>query len=315
VNDWIKMLTTAVISIIVGVVSALVVDFFRASASKLEYQTLSAASFTGQVQKIGMAAIDVKNTGRQVLELVSVSIQIPGATLLDSRTEGLPTKGLVETRTNDTYIAELPFLNPSESGRIALLANLENAKSAMPVIELRAKGILGKQASPERSDRFAITLITTALMTLVAFIILEVWQWKRWALAEEDKRDVMGFILDITGLPEEAEKLRLYHRQPSYWAIGDWLTERALRSTDSERLKKVCRSLQHLIENRFIASSSKAMLGCDLARMYRQLGELENAKASLAAAGTKNRRIVEDRIRLTPDLQELLPAITFRQSR
>src|SRR6266496_5390903 len=119
-TKWLTIILTGVVSLVVGVGSALILDYIRTPAARLEYEVLSSSAFAGQVQKVGMVAIELQNSGRKELELVSARIQVQGSTIIESKTEGFPTKGITENRTNDTYLVEVPFLNPAERGRILL---------------------------------------------------------------------------------------------------------------------------------------------------------------------------------------------------
>jgi len=53
-KKWVTVLLSGVISLFVGVGGALILDYLRTSAAKLEYEVISSSKFTGQVQKLAM---------------------------------------------------------------------------------------------------------------------------------------------------------------------------------------------------------------------------------------------------------------------
>lgn len=313
---WLTIPLTGLVSLIVGVGTALILDYLRTSAAKLEYEVISSSAFSGQVQKVAMIAIELQNSGRKELELVTGRIQIKGATILESKTEGFPTRGLSEAKSNETYSIELPFLNPSERGRILLLLNLTAVELAPPIVELRAKGTTGTQRTKERTDKkdkmTALLLpVAAAFSSLSAFAALRILRRRRdrWYTTShrDDQRDVAAYVLDACGLTDEARSLRLQVREMSYWSIADQLTQNALTKNDSDHIRKVIRALESLLKYASIAETSCFLVNYDLARLYNRVGDKEKAKSALALARKENHKVIDKRIALTDDLNEIAP--------
>ena len=312
------MLLTGVISLIVGIGSALILDYVRTSAPKLEYEIISSSAFSGQ-QKIGMVAIDLQNSGRTALELVTARIQIKDVEIMETKTEGFPRKSFTESNTKDTYALDMPFWNPSEHGRIFLLLKFTTADLPTPEIELRAKGVTGTQRTKERSEKKqklepAIAASIAALSTLGAFIALRVLRARRDKRASyttshsDDQRDVAAYVLNVRGLSAEAHDLRSATRRLPYWSIADELTQRALVKNDAEHTRKLLSALETLLKYAAIAETSCLLLNYNIARLYNSVGDTEHAKAALCAARKENHKVIEKRIAFTRDLQTIAPA-------
>jgi hypothetical protein len=236
--NWAAIIVGGVISIVVGVAIALILDYVRTSANKLEYEILSSSEFSGQQQKIGMLAIQVQNSGRHELEFIYARIELKDATILESKTSDFPTKGLTEVKTTNAYTVELPYLNPSERGRILLLVNLNGNSLQNPSVELRAKGVVGRERSIEQAgpkdQKSKITLVVeAAFATVTTAIILARFLRMRGKSGytnshSDDQRDVAAFVFEMSGLPEEAAAFRALMRHIPYWSLADAMTQAAL---------------------------------------------------------------------------------------
>jgi hypothetical protein len=86
-KKWWTIPLTVLTSLIIGVCVALITDYIRTPATKLEYEIISSSTFSGQVQKLEMVAIEIQNTGQKELELVTVRIQVKETKILESKTE------------------------------------------------------------------------------------------------------------------------------------------------------------------------------------------------------------------------------------
>lgn len=202
-SKWGIILLTGFVSLLVGVATALIVDYVRTSAAKLEYDIVSSSSFLGQTQKIGLAVVQIQNTGRKEIESVTAKISAKGTEVLETKLEGFPTHGLTEQKLNDTYLLEIPYLNRSESGRILLLFSLTSQEFAPPTVELRARGVTGiPRTKDEKSSRYGVSIAAigaglASLSSLLAFTTLLRLRFKRVLTSHsDDQRDVAAFVLD-----------------------------------------------------------------------------------------------------------------------
>jgi hypothetical protein len=313
---WLTIGVMGIVSIVVGVATALILDYLRTSAPKLEYEVLSSSTFLGQTQKIGMIAIELQNSGRKELELVTARIHVRDAQIIESKTEDFPSKGVTETSTKDTYSADIPFLNPSERGRILLLLNLATNDLAPPSIELRAKGVTGTQRITERSQKKQkIESLIAATAGGVSWLGFSMWvlfrrNTPRWAYTSshrDDQRDVAAFVLDICGLTTEAHELRLSPRSLPFWSIADDLTQAALTKNDPDNIRKVICALETLMKYAAVTDTSCFLINYNLARLYNRLGDTEKAKNLLALSRKQGHAVIEKRIAMTDDLKPIMP--------
>ena len=309
-TKWTTIALTGLISLVVGVASAVIIDYVRTSAAKLEYDIISTNAFPGQTQKIALAAIQLRNSGRKELELVTAKITAKGAEIVESQIEGFPLKGLSETKTKDTYSIELPFLNPSESGRILLLYNMTAPDFPPPTVELRAKGVSGTQQAKDKMPATSAfwLAIPAALATLMSFTVIRRIRDKGFTTVHyADQRDIGAYVLDIYSLHEEATTLRNGNRKTTYWALADSLTTTALLRADAEHTRRVANALETIMQYAKISDTSCFLLNYNLARLYNCLGKTAEAKAALEKARKENHKVIDMRIALTEDLRLLAP--------
>ncbi len=165
---------TGLISIAVAVGSGLMLDVFRDRASDLIYVIASSGDFVGQVQRIGIAVINVSNPGGKEAEDVHCELNSPTAILKDFKITGPAAAGAIQ-KTEHSLELRLPYLNPHESFTVQLLLTPEAGGTAAPEVHLRGKGIVGHQERPTRAGEFATDfwkLLVTAVVAMLSGVPL-----------------------------------------------------------------------------------------------------------------------------------------------
>src|SRR5207249_4971052 len=140
---------------------------------------------------------------------------------------------------------KLPFLNPAENLSIHLLLGSSISSTALPEVEVRAKGVTGKEETKDTQQGFASDILSlggaafAAISTLLATFTLITRRLKlhselKMDQDDDDQRDIASYLLGIHGFQEEAHELRRSVRTMAYWSIADDLVERLLRSRDPD---------------------------------------------------------------------------------
>lgn len=229
---------------------------------------------------------------------------------------GLPSGKYKDKSDKTSFTIESDYLNPTERIRADLLLTLAGDKLEPPQIEIRAKGIVGKERDDSASEKKStLSSIVTAVMTalLVAFFVIpnsiariRAIGGKRFTTSHhDDQRDVTAYVLDVHGLHREATDLRRVSRSISYWSIADDLTQGFLDAGDPNRLNQLAKALEDLMNYGAVAETSCFLLNYNLARIYLELGNLKLARAKLDEALKENHQVIGKRIELIPALTEL----------
>ncbi len=284
------------ISLVVGVSSALLVNYFTEKRLELIYDITSAEVFEDNSQKIGILAIQISNIGRKEIENVQCRIVLKEAKITKHRSTGIPPASLTVTAFASELNAEIPFLNPKESFSLQLLVQPEGSTLLEPKLEIRGKGIIGTRKSLKEGteNKYAkATIFFGSFATILAlYLSLSVIRRTRpsafdvvlpraSALSEEDQRDEFAYLLGINGFITEANILRKSSRDQRYWSLADSFTQQlmAIRPQDTEALGSAVRVLEQLLEySEGMAPSSKAIVKLNAALLAQASGS--DAKAA-----------------------------------
>lgn len=312
-----KIAATGIISLVVGVASGLLLDYFRSKQPNLEYTTITTSVFSGPSENLAIVTIDIENTGKKELEDLVSRIQWTGAELRESKVTGLPPEKIKERKEPGSLTISSDYLNPEEKLRLDLLLTLTESALRDPEIEVRAKGLVGKEKKREESRKksaLPATVLSVLVALLTAFGLLpEVFKRFRGKRRNseyttshrDDQRDVTAYILDVHGLHAEASALRHAQREMSYWSITDELTQKMLDGGDESKMRNLAESFEHLMDYAAIAETSCFLVNYNLARIHLRLGDAEKATSKLKEAYKENHEVIAKRIRLVPELKAL----------
>lgn len=315
-NGMGKLLITGVISLIVGVASGLLLDFFKTKAPRLDYRTVTTSVFSGPSENIAILTIETENSGKKELEDLTFSVNWKDAELRESKVSGLPIGKYKEKPDKTSFTIESDYLNPTEKIRADLLLTLAGDSLKPPRIDIRAKGIVGRERDDTASEKTSTlsSIVTAALTALLsAFFVMPNLAAKIRAIRNkgytashsDDQRDVTAYVLDVHGLHKEAADLRRVSRKMSYWSIADDLTQGFLDAGDNDRLKQLAEVLEELMSYGAVAETSCFLVNYNLARIHLELGNRDLARAKLDEALKDNHKVIGKRIQLIPDLNKL----------
>jgi hypothetical protein len=300
------IIVTGVVSLVVGVASALLINYFTEKRLELTYDITSAEVFEDQNQKIGILAIQISNTGRKEIEDVHCRILLNKATLVKYRSKGIPPTSITVSNNTSELNAKTPYLNPNEAFSLQLLVQPEESTLKEPIIEIRGKGITASRKSLEdvwTKKKVSATAFLTPIATiLAASLTLFIIRRKRGALfSGGEQRDEFAYLLSANGFIAEASILRESSRNHSYWSLSDYFTEQLLSKSpnDKEALSRAVHVLEQLLaysEN--MAPSSKAIVNLNAAYLAQIAGDEVKATDLLREARKCHASVVSQRMKL-----------------
>jgi len=305
---------TAVVSLVVGVGTGLLLDFFRSRAPRLVYTISSAEMFPGENQSTGIVLLRIGNSGGREAEDVFCRVSVADATIKQQKTEGVPNVNQLVKATGGAVELNLPFLNPGERLSLHLLLDLHGSQMAQPTVQLRAKGVTGVEESPGQetatSPSEILTLSGTVLAAFLAGLttLLAVRARTRGVVlwTHDDQREVFAYILGVHGFLQEAQQHRLVGREETYWSIADMLTEIWIAAGDRDQAGKGVRALEDLLDYAHPADSSVNLIRLNIARLALVAGDEAKARSILAGLREKNDAQLKKRLAHDPHLAAFL---------
>lgn len=280
----------------------------------MEYQKVATSVFSGPSENIAILTIEVENSGKRELEDLSFVVEWEDATLRESKVSGLPKGKFAESNGSNSFTIESDFLNPTEKIKTDLLLALAGRELIPPTIDIRAKGLVGKErviGEEEKQTKFSsITLaVVTALLVALVFIRKITGSLKEdngYTTSHcDDPRDVVAYVLDVHGLHTQATSLRKIPRNISYWSITDDLTQEFLEEGNFDQLRQLAAALEDLMDYAEVEDTTCFLINYDLARIYFELGEIPKSKSCLNKSYEGNHEVIAKRIALIPALQDL----------
>ena len=170
---------TALISVIVGVSTGLLVSRLNERLPGLEYELLAPAVFTGEKESIGVLVLTVSNPAKKEIENVTATLNLGSLELREPKVTGLQHGAYSQTVKDGVFELDVPYLNPEEAFSVQLLVASKMPEIAIPKPIVRAKGLVGiNRITQPHYLPFKVALLvsgSSAILTAVAatlFILL-----------------------------------------------------------------------------------------------------------------------------------------------
>jgi len=320
-SKFTTLLIAGGISLVVGVGSGFLVNWLSEKRLLLTYDITAIQAFPGQQERIGIVAVRVANGGQKELESIDGTILFTDAVVKEVSLQGLTPNAATQQKRADGVDFRVPFLNAGEQFSVQVLVTPKQQDLQSPSVSLRAKGTVGRaEAKGESKHGKSIRdelfqLIAAIGAALVAGALTVVLRLKGRVSPldmmigfgpSDDQRDVFAYVLGLDGFLEEAQLVRHWPRDWSYWSISDFLTERWLSNAgDKERLTKGRTVFEHLLQYAQFAKSSSRILHLNSARLAMALGDTEAARIHVQAATTTKDIVISKRLLLDQSLSNL----------
>jgi hypothetical protein len=302
---WI--LVTALISVVVGVSTGVLVGHLNERLPGLEYELIAPAVFTGEKESIGVLVLNVSNPAKKEIENVTSTLNLGSLELREPKVIGLQPGAYSQTIKDGVFEVDVPYLNPEEAFSVQLLVASKTPAMQIPKPIVRAKGLIGVNRTT-RPTHFlfkdfpallvaassALLAVTAALM----FVTLNKNTPKRLYTVKhkDDERDIVAFILGIHGFHEEAKWARSSDRRLSYWSEADRLTEIVLQDGNKDKISKAVTCLECLLNYADVDPLEALLIHFDIARLAVATGDEASARKHLAAARGKGHEVIEKRL-------------------
>lgn len=309
-----------IVSLIVGVTSALLTNKLTASHPKLHYSTTSIEFFKGKTNQVGVVAIEIHNPGGKEIEELQCNVRFPNAIITESSCDGLPTDAFQLATQGHASKFTVPYFNPDESVALQFLIEPASDQIEPPVIDLRGKGIVGElTARTDASDRsFIPSLLTGIFASYIAVLSLFAllggmnkqlngrftYLLSRQLYSSGEQKDEFAFLLGAHGFTDYARHVRGSSRQFSWWTLADGLTEKVLSAqpSNADEPKRAIAVLQDLLEFYATASSSQAKIHTCIARLAESYQDTTLVESSMKSARNISEYVVELRCSVLPSL-------------
>jgi hypothetical protein len=317
------VLLTGIVSLVVGVGSGLLINYLTEKSPSLTYDITTQEVFPGEQHTIGIFALRVANDGKREIEQLFCQIRFLEGQVTERRVAGLSQSARTIGGTGRDVDVSVPFLNPGEQFSIQVLLADVKQPLPRPSVEVRGKGITGKEAQSEGGSRKPISeLLSVAIAAiatlLTAFATLWTSRMSRRSVTLEalresanpkhhsaDQRDTIAYAMEAHGLPNDAAVIREWPRQLSYWAASDILCSKWIREGDREHAQRGLVSLEFLTQYAAIAEDSRRIIALNMARLALAIGDGEMAKNHLRIAREKRDLIVAKRLKNDASLTSL----------
>jgi hypothetical protein len=312
-SKYFLVFITGIVSLVVGVASALITNHLTRERLGLTYNVTSATFSDDSGQRVGIVAVSFVNSGKKEIESLQGQIDLKDALLTRFQHEGaLPTSiSASSTKTGVTF--EMPFLNANEEISLQLLIEPQKETLASPDIDIRGKGIIGElqdAGTQSKDKKNNLSVIIAPLSTLLAAIMMSfVFRRKRGSIfSGGEQRDEFAYILGLNGFLKEATLLRNSSRDHTYWALSDSFSERLImnHAQDADVLKKGVNVLQQTIEyGQNMAPRSIAIVLLNAARLAILAKESSVASSLLKKAREAHSSEVEERLKIDEWLMKI----------
>lgn len=303
------LIVTGLISLGVAVIGSLLVNYLTEERISLGYDLSASEVFSGSSSNLRIVNILVKNEGTKSVDDVTLSIRIDKGEIQEDKIIGLMPNTYRIEKTAEKIALSTEFINPEEEFNIQLLLKNDTSNDFLPSIDLRGRGVIGKQIEKKQKNSFLDRMLPAilALTTAFTFFLSKKSRSKVLNISEsitfgrdnkhsDDQRDVASYILAVRGLREDSLEIRNYYREISYWSICDHLTQKWMASQDKIICLKGAQALDALIGYAAIADSSLLLIKANIAQLYNFADHTDKAKSYTSELTAGNYLVVNTRL-------------------
>lgn len=311
-----------VISIIVGIASGYGVNWLGEKKAELTYDVTSIQAFPGQ-ERVGIVAVKISNSGSKELENIDAAVRFSDAEVKEILFQGL-TPQLISKDKSSVHF-QIPFLNATENFSVQILVLPISQVLHTPNVDLRAKGAVGipldrskAEASYKGKELWSLfASAVAAVLALLSAVLIKI-RTARLSILETvqaitkspdghsgDQRDVFAFVLGFFELSSDANSIRSWPRDLSYWSISDILTDKWIAEGDVRTIRLGISAFGQIIDYAYMAPSSVRIVQLNIARLYLTLNDVPSAKSHLTLAKAEKDKVIAKRIHLHTELLKL----------
>ncbi len=307
-SKWSIILFSGILSLIVGVASGYGVNWLSEKKAELSYDITAIQAFPGQ-EPVGIVALKIINSGKKELENIDANLRFSDAEVKEVIFQGLTPQSTSKDKNSLRF--QIPFLNPTENFSVQILVSPNSETLQKPLVDLRAKGAIGIPFTQDETEKNKGTLtifvaVLATLLTLFSAIKLKSGdKFDQGKKHSGDQRDLYAFVLSNCKLSHEAELIRAWPRDLSFWSASDILTEHWLQNIDRNTILSGITAFNELINYAEVAPSSVRILQLNAARLCLALNDIQLTRKYLADATSVKDLTISNRIKMLPSLSQL----------
>lgn len=292
---------TGFISLLVAVLGSLLINKITAEKLGLEYEIVTSEVFSASSGNVQIATIYIGNHGTKNIDDVTATVATNGGVIKEYKIIGLHKDAYNSRLEKNEVDLSAKFLNPDEKFNIQLLLSGDKASNFLPKIDLRGRGVIGKPKKVS-NDSALINLIVPAAFGILAVYFVPLLRRKFFpqigytSQHSDDPRDVVAYILGISGLIDEAKEIRMIDRDISYWSICDYLSEKWISEGDKEKCLLGAQTLEKLIDYASISDTSEMLVHTCISNLYKKASNSEKSNAAAHKAFETRHKVIEKRL-------------------
>jgi hypothetical protein len=311
-----------VISIVVGIASGYGVNWLSEKKAELTYDVTSIQAFPGQ-ERVGIVAVKISNSGSKELENIDATVRFSDAEVKEILFQGLTPQMTSKDKNNIRF--QIPFLNAAENFSVQVLVSPTSQVLQTPHVDLRAKGAVGtpldrksEEAGGKKKELWSLLAsAVAAVFALLSAVMLKI-RTSKLSLSETvqaitkpadghtgDQRDVFAYVLGFCELSSDANFIRSWPRDLSYWSISDILADRWIAEGDAKTIRAGILAFDKIIDYAQIAPSSARIIQLNIARLFLALNDAPSARSHLTQAKAEDDKVIAKRIHFHPALLQL----------
>lgn len=306
-TNYKALIFTGLISLAVAVVGNLLINKFSEETLSLSYEIVASETFGSSNGNIKIATVEIMNQGTKSIDDIVVTINLQEGSIEEYKVKGIPANSYTIDKKENKFILNTKYINPTEQFYIQLLLKNQMNNDFLPSVDLRGRGIIGKQAIKDEKESF-LSSISTAMIAIIAFLGFLSVNTIRGRILDSDslstikdvhydeQRDTFAYVLSINELNDDADEIRLITRKISYWSIADHLTQKWIISGDKDLMTKGCNTLKELIEYAGIQKDSILLIKSNILRLSQSLGNIESEDTILSELKNNNSNVIKKRL-------------------
>lgn len=306
-SKWLTILVTAVITGVVTVGVGMALFYLQQREPRLEFDYAETLAFEGGAETLAIYHVTVANRGRASIDEVIANVSVAPGQIRQARVLSEVGITFEETASGGTYLVSFSFMNPDDVATISVLAAHPTSLPAEPSVSLRGTGTTGVRANSEDNSVLGVgsnmlPALGGAYMGLFAVFLMGRGSFSRLLSGRSQVADAI-FVYSLHGLHSESERVATL-ASTTYQAEAERLGAIAAADYANPQADRALAALGDLLTfAKHMATSSQAVIQCQIARIAHSQGKPDVAAEAIGRARRLDKSLVEQRVRIDSALK------------
>ena len=307
-DKWLTILVTAVITGVVTVGVGMALFYLQQREPRLEFDYAETLPFEGGAETLAIYHVTVANRGRASIDEVIANVSVAPGQIRQARVLSEVGITFEETASGGTYLVSFSFMNPGDVATISVLAAHPASLPAEPSVSLRGTGTTGVRANSEDNSVLGVAsnmlpALGGAYMGLFAVFLMRRWGGFSRRLSGRSQVADAIFVYSLHGLHSESERVATL-ASTTYQAEAERLGAIAAADYANPQADRALAALGDLLTfAKHMATSSQAVIQCQIARIAHSQGKPDVAAEAIGRARRLDKLLVEQRVRIDSALK------------